>query len=137
MKNALIQFILRLLGLGDSKLVDSLVKGVLLGGNKLTGGATLADGTAPAEGTGSNPLENLMSRFKDKGLGNIFQSWVGTGKNEDVTPEQIKQGIGADQMKEMAKKANLPVDTLAAKLSKYLPGLIDKMTPGGKMPGKE
>ena len=125
--SSMVQFILKLFGLGDNRLVDSLVKGVLLGG-----GSKPADGSAPA--AGPNPLERLMNQFKDKGLGNIFSSWVGTGKNESVTPDQIKHGIGAAQMGEMAKKAGLPVDVLAEKLSKYLPGLIDKMTPGGKIP---
>jgi uncharacterized protein YidB (DUF937 family) len=125
--NALVQFVLKLIGLGDNRMVESLVKGVLLGGNKP------ADGAAPA--AGSNPLEVLMKQFQDKGLGNIFSSWVGTGKNDAITPDQVKDGIGAEQMDAMAKKANLPVDVLAEKLSKYLPGLIDKMTPGGKVPG--
>lgn len=94
-------------------------------------------GSKPADGSaGPNPLEVLMNQFKDKGLGNIFASWVGTGKNEPVTPDQIKDGVGDEQMQAMAQKAGLPVDTLADKLAKYLPGLIDKMTPGGKLPGQ-
>lgn len=124
--NSLVQFILKLLGLGDNAIVEKLVKGVLLGGNKS------ADPNGP-NGSG-NPLEKLMAQFKDKGLGNIFASWVGGGKNEAVTPEQIKQGVGNGPLQSMAAKAGLPVDVMAAKLAQYLPGLIDKMTPGGKIP---
>lgn len=121
--NALVQFIMKLLGLGDQSTIEKLIKSVLFGGKS-------ADGSA-----GSNPLEDLMAQFKDKGLGDIFSSWVGTGKNAPISPDQVKEGVGEDRMTELARKAGLPVDDLAGKLAKYLPGLIDKMTPGGKLPG--
>lgn len=133
MKNALIEFLLKMFGLGDKTMVEKLIRSVLLSGNASTAAATADSELAP---TGGNPLEILMNQFKDKGLGNIFQSWVGTGKNEAVTADQIKEGVGDEQMEAMAKQAGLPVNILAEKLSKYLPGLIDKMTPGGKLPGQ-
>lgn len=117
----LIQFLLKLFGLGDAASIEKLIKDVLL---KKTGGALTG-------GTSKNPLEDLMNQFKDKGLGNIFQSWVGKGANHLITPDQIKHGIGNDQMAVLSSKAGIPIDELAQKLSKYLPGLIDKMTPGG------
>ncbi|MGL4420259.1 MAG: YidB family protein [Gemmataceae bacterium] len=140
--NSLVQFLLKLFGLGDNKFVEKLVTDVLLkqtlgksSTSAMTGSTTdpTTDETAPST-TGGSPLEILMSQFQNKGLGNIFQSWVGTGKNDAITPEQVKDGIGDENLDVMAKKANLPVDILAEKLSKYLPGLIDKMTPGGKLP---
>ncbi len=134
MKNMLVEFLLKMFGLGDKSMVEKLIRGALLGGGGSQLAATASDGeAAPA---GGNPLEKLMGQFKDKGLGNIFQSWVGGGKNEAVTPDQIKAGVGDEQMTQMAQKAGLPTDVLAGKLAKYLPGLIDKMTPGGKLPGR-
>ncbi len=132
MKNALIEFVLKLFGLGDKSMVEKLVRSVLLGGGRSVA-ATAADGDPAA--AGGNPLEMLMKQFKDKGLGTIFQSWVGGGENQAVTPDQVKHGMGADKMAELATKSGLPVDVLAGKLAKYLPGLVDKMTPGGKLPG--
>ena len=117
--------ILSLFGQGDKAKIGGLIMSVLLGGNKnsLTGGDA-TDGSA-------SPLGGLMEQFKNKGMGDLFKSWVGSGENKEITPEQVKEGIGHDKLNEMAQKSGLSVSDLASKLSKYLPGVIDKLTPSG------
>lgn len=116
---SLIQLVLGLFGLGDRSKIASLVMGYLLG----------------SKGGGTGGLGALVEQFRNKGLGDVMSSWVGTGPNKPITPDQVKQGVGVDKMAELAKQAGLPLDTLAEKLAKYLPGIIDKATPGGKLPG--
>lgn len=118
---ALIQFILKLFGLGDRASIEKLIKDAII---KRTGAAVSG---------GKNPLDDLMNQFKDKGLGDVFQSWVGTGANRAITPDQVKHGLG-DQLGALAAKAGIPQDVLAQKLAKYLPGVVDKLTPGGSIP---
>ncbi len=125
-----IQFILSLFGQGDNAKIADLVKSVLLGGNK-----NAVVGTDSSASSGS-PLGGLMEQFKNKGIGDLFKSWVGSGANQEITPEQVKEGIGHDKLNEMAQKSGLSVSDLASKLSKYLPGVIDKLTPSGKLPGQ-
>ena len=117
---ALLQLILGLFGLGDKSKITALVLGYLLGGGKGAAGA--------------GALSVLVEAFKNKGLGNLVESWVGSGANQPATPNQIKDGIGHDKLSELAKQAGIPVDTLAEKLAKYLPAIIDKLTPAGKLP---
>ena len=78
-------------------------------------------------------LAGLVQSFQKAGLGDIVNSWVGTGKNMPVTPDQIKQGLGGDVLNHLAGKAGVSPDAASAQLSSLLPDVIDKVTPNGKI----
>ncbi len=78
-------------------------------------------------------LAGLVQAFQKNGLGEIVNSWVSTGKNLPITPEQIKQGLGGDLLGQLASKAGLSADSASSQLSGLLPDLIDKLTPNGKI----
>ena len=78
-------------------------------------------------------LAGLVQSFQKNGLGEIVNSWVSTGKNLPVTPDQIKQGLGGDFLSQLASKAGVLPDAASAQLSSLLPDLIDKLTPNGKI----
>jgi uncharacterized protein YidB (DUF937 family) len=79
-------------------------------------------------------LQGLIRSFKDKGLGDLTSSWIGMGQNLPVSAEQLKNGLGADVIGRLAAKAGIPSDVAASRLAQILPGLIDKLTPEGKVP---
>ncbi len=81
----------------------------------------------------SGGLQGLASQFEKNGLGSIVQSWIGTGENKAINPQQIQQVLGMDSIKALAEKAGLSVDDLSAKLSEILPDAVDKLTPEGKI----
>jgi len=66
--------------------------------------------------------------------GATVRSWVGTGANQPISPDQIHQAIGPDTIKELAAKFGMSGDDLAKKLSSILPQAVDHLTPGGKLP---
>jgi len=76
----------------------------------------------------------LVSRFEAAGLGSQAQSWVGTGQNQPVTPEQIDQVFPAEQIQGWAEQAGTTPDKLRAVLAEALPHAIDHATPGGQVP---
>lgn len=76
-------------------------------------------------------LAGLVQAFQKNGLGDIVNSWVSTGKNMPVTPDQIKQGLGSDFLSQLASKAGISPDAASAQLSSLLPDVIDKLTPCG------
>ncbi len=78
-------------------------------------------------------LAGIVQAFQKNGLGDIVNSWVSTGTNLPVTPDQIKQGLGGDFLSQLAGKAGVSPDTASAQLSSLLPDLIDKVTPSGKI----
>ncbi|THJ22174.1 MAG: DUF937 domain-containing protein [Nitrospira sp. CG24D] len=78
-------------------------------------------------------LAGLVQTFQKNGLGDIVNSWVSTGKNLPVTPQQIQQGLGGDLLKQLATKAGISTEAAGAQLAGLLPDLVDKLTPTGKI----
>src|SRR5215813_9497697 len=78
-------------------------------------------------------LQGLASKFMQSGQGNAFQSWVGMGENQPVSSGQIQNALGSEQVKAIA--ARLGVDPAVASnfLAEYLPKIVDKLTPAGKI----
>jgi uncharacterized protein YidB (DUF937 family) len=87
---------------------------------------------------GGAGLAGLVKTFTDKGLGNIVGSWVGMGANLPISPQQVMQALGTDQINQMAAKAGLDLSAVAQRVSlrvsQVLPGLVDKLTPNGQIP---
>ncbi len=78
-------------------------------------------------------LAGLVQTFQKNGLDDIVNSWVGTGKNLPVTPQQIQQGLGGDLLKQLATKAGISTEAAGTQLAGLLPDLVDKLTPTGKV----
>ena len=79
-------------------------------------------------------LSGLVQQFHDKGLGGLVSSWVSTGQNLPISPDQLQHVLGSDQVKELAAKAGISPETASSHLSQLLPMLIDKLTPNGQLP---
>lgn len=79
-------------------------------------------------------LQGILAQLEQQGLGATVKSWVGTGANLPISPDQVHQAFGSDVVKKLAAKVGLTPDELAAKLSAFLPQAVDKMTPGGSLP---
>jgi uncharacterized protein YidB (DUF937 family) len=90
--------------------------------------------TKQSGGTGGGGLGDLVDSFKKAGLGQKADSWVSTGQNEPVTPTEVEKGVGGDIIDELAKQTGVSREELLKRLSDVLPGLVDKMTPAGKIP---
>src|SRR6202789_1045801 len=76
-------------------------------------------------------VQGVVAQLEQQGLGGTVRSWVGTGANQAITPDQIHQVFGSDTVKKLAAKVGWAPDVLAAKLSQVLPQAIDKVTPAG------
>jgi len=82
----------------------------------------------------SGGLEGLLNNFKENGLGDIISSWISTGENQPISADQIQDGIGKEQIQQIADKIGLSPDAAKSKLAELLPDIIDKLTPDGKIP---
>jgi uncharacterized protein YidB (DUF937 family) len=102
----------------------------LLGGVVGAEMATVVNGLIEKHGG----VQGVVAQLEQQGLGGTVRSWVGSGANQAITPEQIHQAFGSDMVKELAAKVGLSPDVLAAKLSQVLPQAIDKLTPAGTVP---
>lgn len=83
---------------------------------------------------GLGGLGGLLSKFNQSGHGGKAQSWVSTGANEPISPDEVEQALGADQVAKLAADAGVSHDEAKSGLASMLPGLVDKLTPGGNLP---
>jgi len=79
-------------------------------------------------------ISGLVKKLQDSGLGDVAASWVGTGENKSINPDQLSQVLGKDQITALAQQAGIPESDGASVLSKVLPTMVDKLTPEGKEP---
>jgi len=112
-------------------ILDSIVGQVLGGGSSQNLSINAIMGLI---GNQAGGLEGMVKQFASKGLGDIINSWVSTGKNLPITPQQVQQGLGNKSVTDLAKKVGITPDEAASQLAKLLPQVIDKLTPSGKIP---
>jgi uncharacterized protein YidB (DUF937 family) len=79
-------------------------------------------------------LHGLVERFQEAGLGNVISSWIGSGENVPVMPEQMQQVLGEGQLQQISEETGLDEHDTATHLSEMLPELVDQLTPGGHIP---
>lgn len=108
-------------GLGD------LLKGPL--GGMLAGGAA---GSILSGGLGS-----LLQQMQQNGHGQVAQSWVGSGPNQDISEGDLAKSIGIDDIDAVAKQTGMSRDELLSGLRRELPNAVDQLTPHGRLPTEE
>jgi uncharacterized protein YidB (DUF937 family) len=81
-------------------------------------------------------LNSLVRKFESTGLGEKVKSWVGTGENESISADQIKNALGSE-LDELAAKVGIGRDEAADELAQGLPDAVDKATPTGSIPRAE
>ena len=113
-------------------LFDSLLSSVL-GGDKTPVLAQLAGQLINQHGSGQG-LAGLVQQFQQNGLGDLVQSWVGTGQNQPISAGQVQQALGPEQIQRFAEQSGLASHEVSAALAQILPQVIDRLTPGGQVP---
>ncbi len=78
-------------------------------------------------------LAGLLQQFSQAGLGDQARSWVSTGQNLPISPDQILSALGAGNVNSMAQQFGLNQQTASAGLANLLPALIDQLTPKGQV----
>ena len=82
----------------------------------------------------SGGLRELMDAFKQRGQGEVADSWVASGPNKEIAPPQLEQAIGPDVLEALSQQTGLSREEILSRLSKNLPEAVDKYTPQGRIP---
>ena len=85
-------------------------------------------------GAGADPLSSLINQFRQAGMGGQMDSWVSSGQNLPISPDQLMQVFGRGQLEQLAGQSGMDLSQLSGGLADMLPQFIDQMTPGGQMP---
>lgn len=79
-------------------------------------------------------LGGLASKFNQAGMGDVMNSWIGSGQNQPINGDQLTQVLGQDTIGQIASQLGMGHGDAAGALSQILPGLIDQLTPHGQAP---
>jgi uncharacterized protein YidB (DUF937 family) len=104
----------------SSGMQDKLISGI---------GSMITDGKISMSG--------LQAQAEKAGLGDLFNSWVGTGENKPISAEQVKSMATEGGLQKLADDAGISIDEAAEEVSKVLPDLVDKVTPDGVLPADD
>jgi uncharacterized protein YidB (DUF937 family) len=105
-------------GIGD--LVSSTLGGLLAGSG--------------AGGVMGGGLNDLIKQMQKRGFADTADSWVGTGPNRTIAPDDLAKALGPDQIEAMMEHSGLSREELLEGLSRHLPEVIDRLTPEGQVP---
>jgi uncharacterized protein YidB (DUF937 family) len=93
--------------------------GGLLGGGILSGG-----------------LSDLLKQFQNNGQGEKAASWVASGPNKPIRPDELEAALGEERISWLMQQTGLSRDELLQGLSRELPSAIDELTPAGRLPSE-
>lgn len=120
------------MGLFDS--IAGQVAGALSGQGGAQGSALLQLLMGLINNPQTGGLQGLIAAFQEKGLGDLVSSWVGTGQNLPISPEQLQSVLGSGQIGQIAQQLGLSSQDVSGQLSALLPQVIDGITPNGQVP---
>jgi uncharacterized protein YidB (DUF937 family) len=89
---------------------------------------------SPQGASGAGGLGGLLAQLQAAGLDDAVRSWVGTGQNKPVQPQDLGDALGKRAVTQMADKAGCSQQDLLSQLAKALPAIIDKLTHDGRVP---
>jgi uncharacterized protein YidB (DUF937 family) len=79
-------------------------------------------------------VAGLVEAFQQRGLGGVVSSWVGTGANQPVSPQQVQSALGDRQVDDIASKLGISKEDASSHIAQWLPAVIDHLTPNGQVP---
>lgn len=86
---------------------------------------------------GTAGLSSLTDQLRSAGLGDRVDSWVGTGPNEELRPEELARAIPPEAMDDIERHTGLGRDEVLSELSRGLPQMVNRLTPQGRLPERD
>jgi uncharacterized protein YidB (DUF937 family) len=84
-------------------------------------------------GGSAEKLPDVVRQFEEKGRRDQVDSWVRTGPNKPVDRRQIEDAFGQRELEQIARSKGIDQAQLAEVLAKYIPRIIDELTPTGQL----
>jgi uncharacterized protein YidB (DUF937 family) len=79
-------------------------------------------------------LEAVLGKLRQGGLGQQADSWVSTGQNMNISPDQLQQIFGSSTISDLASQLGMPEDQAGSTMAQVLPEVINHLTPQGQVP---
>ena len=78
-------------------------------------------------------LPDVVRQFEEKGMREEVDSWVRTGPNKPIDRRRIEDVFGQRELDDLSRTKGVDRDQLAEVLAKYIPRIIDELTPQGRV----
>lgn len=79
-------------------------------------------------------IQGLIANFQQGGLGEIVQSWIGSGANLPVTADQLGSVLAPSTVDNIAAESGQSKPAVLEALTGLLPKIVDQATEGGNVP---
>lgn len=83
---------------------------------------------------GGGGLQGIIQKLTSSGLGQQVQSWVGTGQNQPISGNDVKQVVDQNQLQQLAQQHGMSPDEYSHHVAQALPDMVDQATPEGMVP---
>jgi uncharacterized protein YidB (DUF937 family) len=78
-------------------------------------------------------LQGIVSKLQSAGFGDQVKSWLGNDENLPITADQLRSALGNEQVQQMARQLDLPVDDALKFLAQHVPNAVDSASPDGSL----
>ncbi|HZZ73893.1 MAG TPA: YidB family protein [Pirellulales bacterium] len=82
-------------------------------------------------------LAGLVKLFRDRGLLQLIESWVGKGPNQPITTNQLHQVLGDEHINALAAHLGTTPEVVLDQLKEALPAVVNHVTPNGVVPADD
>jgi uncharacterized protein YidB (DUF937 family) len=82
----------------------------------------------------SSGLSELVQRFEQGGLGDVIQSWIGSGPNQPISTDKLHQAIGPETVDRLSQNTGMAKGELLPLIAQMLPTIVDRLTPNQHVP---
>lgn len=79
-------------------------------------------------------LGGLLQQFQQRGYGDVINSWIGTGQNQPIQPQQLHEALGPETVDNLSRQTGMNQHDLLSQLAQVLPQFVDRLTPQGRLP---
>lgn len=82
-------------------------------------------------GTSFGGIEGFADALRAGGLSDALDSWIAEGPNTPVEADAIVAALGEEGIAELAAAFSLPAGPLPGLMARFLPVIVDRLSPDG------
>jgi uncharacterized protein YidB (DUF937 family) len=79
-------------------------------------------------------LEGVLGKFRQGGLAQQADSWVGTGQNMNISGNELQLVLGPSTISDLASRLGMSEAETGSAMAELLPEVINRLTPEGQVP---
>lgn len=77
--------------------------------------------------------QGVVQQLGQQAYGHTAASWLGTGANDQLSPEAVQQVVGEQDLDGMARQLGVPREEVSHGMAEILPEVVDHLSPQGAL----